>query len=98
MKIIGLLLTVVLLLGCSMSSARSVATNPMTVTEKSNFQAQLDAVATKHGGKAVILDNVDPSSINPKLKFDTIEDFDKALGTLTIKPAKPKFGNIIFPQ
>lgn len=42
----------------------------------------VDTIAAKHGGKAVILDNVDPSTV--KLNFDTLEDFDKALASMKV--------------
>lgn len=83
-KIIGLILTIAMVL--TMSSAAFAATGSKTQTQ-GDFKKQLDAVAQKHGGKAVILNNVDPSTI--KLHFDTIEEFDQALSSIKITNSQP---------
>lgn len=93
-KVIGLILTVIMLFGSTTTAF--AAPTQTAVNKKADFQRQINAVAAKYGGKVVILDNVDPSTI--KLKFDTIEEFDKAIGTLQVVNLPTQSTNATEPQ
>lgn len=80
-KILGLLLTAVLLVGTLPATTFAATTpTPTPALEKAKIKKEMDAVAAKLGVEAVSLDNVDPSSV--KLHFDSVEDFENSIGTL----------------
>ena len=66
-KILGSLLVAVLLVGSLPSAAFAGTNQTKTVdkakSDKAKFQVEIDAAAAKIGAKAVILDNVDPSTV-----------------------------------
>lgn len=89
-KILGLILSVTLLL-TTMSSVAFADTNKQIdqvqeTAKKAGLQKKLDAITQKYGGQAIILDNADPSKTY--LNFDTVEDFEKAIGSFRIEPSK----------
>lgn len=82
-KILGLFLSVALLL-TSMSSI-VLASDQSNVAKKAAIQGKLNTITQKHGGQAVILDNVDPSTLT--LKYDTFEEFEEAISSFEIRKA-----------
>lgn len=88
-KILGLILSVTLLL-TAMSPVAFADTNKQTdqvqeTAKKAGLQKKLDAITQKYGGQAVILDNAGPSTTY--LNFDTVKDFEKAIGSFKIEPS-----------